>query len=410
MEQPRTQTKLAKTILFAFGEILIPILLKLIDILETRHPFVTFRLVTFILVFLLLADIAFLLRGKWRDFLIMLTSLAFGICLIEAVANIWEPPERIVVSPEGLFAPRPVIGWGPGHAGQFHADKTDPRTGGTIYTVNYTIDSNLLRQTQSCETGPAVVFFGCSVTFGIGLNDDQTLPQAFADSLDRKVRVLNLGFGGYGPQHFLSELQFGIFDTLIGPQPRLFVFLTSAGHAERSACRPNWVRRGPRYIIENGQLLLKGACNEGFSLWFRDWLENSAAFNWLIEPYLRRVSRDDIELYIKITLAAVNLAKAKYGVPVIVLYFKSVEDSYLSGTGFSTEDVLQRLRDGGAVVIDAALNDEAAAGMTLKIPGDEHPTALANRLRAAILKNYLEQNMSGVLASSLAKRWPLHFE
>jgi hypothetical protein len=83
-------------------------------------------------------------------------------------------------------------------------------------------------------------FFGCSFTFGEGLNDSATLPQAFADSLDRRERVLNLGFSGYGPQHFLSELQSGILDSVIGPQPKLFVFLTSAGHAERSACKPYW--------------------------------------------------------------------------------------------------------------------------------------------------------------------------
>jgi hypothetical protein len=114
------------------------------------------------------------------------------------------------------------------------------------------------------------------------------------------------------------------------------------------------------------------------------------------------VSHDDIELYLQITLAAVNFAKIKYGVPVILLYFKvEGDDYYLQGTGFTTETVLQRLRNGGAIVVDATLKDEAAAGMALSIPGDGHPTALANRMRADILKKFLEQNMSGVLASSL---------
>ncbi len=379
----------------------IPVLLVVIEIIEARQPLATFRLVTFGTVFLLLADIASLLRDKWRVFLIVLTSLSIGMFIIEAVANIWEPLERSVVSPDGLYALRPVIGWGPGHAGQFHDEKNDSKTGTPIYSANYTIDSNLLRQTLSCESGPTVVFFGCSFTFGIGLNDADTMPQAFADSVDRKVRVLNLGFGGYGPQHFLSELQSGIFDSVIGSQARLFVFSTSVGHAEWSACKPHWVSHGPRYMIENDQLILKGSCYEGFNLWLRHWFQDSATYRWLIEPNLRRLSHDEVELYIQITLAAVNLAKAKYGVPVIVLYFKADEDSYLSGTGFSTEGVLRRLRDGSAVVIDATVNDEAAAGMTLSIPGDGHPTALANRMRAALLKNYLEQNMSGVLASSL---------
>jgi hypothetical protein len=393
---------MAVRISFAFRVAAVPVLLAVIAIVETRHPFNMFRLVSLGVVFFLLVDIASLLRGNWRDFLLVLTSLAFGIFLIEAAANILEPKQSTVVSPEGLYGSRPAIGWGPGHPGRFHAGKTDPKMGATIYSVDYTIDSNLLRQTLSCETGPTVVFFGCSFTFGEGLNDSATLPQAFADSLDRRERVLNLGFSGYGPQHFLSELQSGILDSVIGPQPKLFVFLTSAGHAERSACKPYWARHGPRYRIENGQLILKGACYEGLGLWLLDWLESSAAYRWLVEPYRRRVSHDDIELYLQITLAAVNFAKIKYGVPVILLYFKvEGDDYYLQGTGFTTETVLQRLRDGGAIVVDATLKDEAAAGMALSIPGDGHPTALANRMRADILKKFLEQNMSGVLASSL---------
>jgi len=279
---------MAVRISFALRVVAIPVLLAVIAIVETRQPFNMFRLLSLGVAFVLLVDIASLLRGNWRDFLLVLTSLAFGIFLIEAAANIWEPNQSTVVSPDGLFGSRPVIGWGPGHPGKFHVENTDPRTGAPIYSVDYSIDSNLLRQTVSCETGPTVVFFGCSFTFGEGLNDSGTLPQAFADSLDRRERVLNLGFSGYGPQHFLSELQSGILDSVIGPQPKLFVFLTSAGHAERSACKPYWARHGPRYTIEKGQLILKGACYEGLGLWLLDWLESSAAYRWLIEPYRRK--------------------------------------------------------------------------------------------------------------------------
>jgi hypothetical protein len=393
---------MARTILFALRLVAIPVLLGLIFKIEARQPIAMFRLLTFGAAFLFLADIASLLRGSWRDFALALTSLAFGIFLIEAAANIWGPRDPVVLSPDGLFAPQPVIGWGPGHAGRFHAEKTDPTMGSTIYSVDYTIDSNLLRKTQSCETGPAVVFFGCSFTFGVGLNDDQTLPQAFADSLDRKVRVLNLGIGAYGPQHFLAELQSGNFDSVIGPHPRLFVFATAAWHVDRSACKPYWMRFAPRYKVENGQPVLKGACYEEFGR-VKEWLHSSAAYRWLIDLHWAGASRDDVELYLQVILAATNLAKAKYGAAVIVLYLESnqKDKSYLRGTGFTTEAIIQRLRDGGATVIDASLDKEQAAGMVLSIPGDGHPTGLANRLRATILRNYLEQNTPEVLASSL---------
>ena len=95
------------------------------------------------------------------------------------------------------------------------------QSGASIYKAEYTIDSNLLRETLSAETGPTIAFFGDSFTFGEGVNDAETLPQAFADLLGRRERVLNLGFSGYGPHQFLAELQTGRFDGVIGAQPRL---------------------------------------------------------------------------------------------------------------------------------------------------------------------------------------------
>jgi len=255
------------------------ILLGLVALMEARQPFSSFRLATFILAFLALAGMASLLRGKLRDGLVVLASLAFGLSIVEATATILD--SRVVaVFANGFTVPQPVIGLGPEHAGRFHAEKTDPKSGIPIYSADYTIDSNLLRETHSVETGPTIVFFGDSFTFGEGLNDADTLPQQFADLLGRKQRVLNLGYPGYGPQQFLAELQTGRFDGVIGEQPRLFIFMTGAGHghAERTACKPFWVRRWPRYTLENGQVVLKGACYEGLSLGVREWLEDMASY------------------------------------------------------------------------------------------------------------------------------------
>jgi hypothetical protein len=378
----------------------IPLLLVLIVIVERRQPFESFRLLTSVLVVLLFADVTSVLRGKAGDFMLSIASLAFSVCIIEATASIWQFEQATVLFPDGLANLRPVIGWGPERAGRYHVEKTDRSSGTTIYSVDYTIDSNLLRQTLSCETGPAIVFLGCSFTFGEGLNDADTLPQAFADSLDRKERVLNLGFSGYGPQQWLSELQSGLFDPVIGPQRSLFVFWTGPSHIERTACRPYFVRRAPRYVIEGGQLVLKGECREGLSLWLDEWLHHWAAYRWLIEPRLHPTSRDDVELYLRILLAAKNLAQEKYHVPVIILYDHQLglPRNDLDATGFSDESIMQAFRDGGANVIDVSLDDEKAAGAAISIPADGHPTALANRIRAAILKSYLEHNMSRVLA------------
>ena len=390
---------MAKNLFPAIRIAAVPILLAAVIIIEKRQSWDWFRLLTVFLVFLLLADITSLVRGKLRDFLLVLTSLTFGVCLMEAAANIWQYKQSTVLLPTGFTDHRPVIGWGPQKAGRYHVEKMDRSTGATIYSVDYTIDPNLLRQTRSCETGPTIVFLGCSFTFGEGLNDADTLPQVFADSLGRKKRVLNLGFSGYGPQQWLSELQSGLFDSVIGSQPRLFVFLTGSSHVERSACKPHWVRHAPRYVLESGELVLKGECYEGLGLWLVEWLDHWATYRWLIDPYRRAVNRNDVELYIRIILAAINLAKEKYGVSTIVLYDRELQlpRDYLRGTGFTDEEIIRRLQAGGALVVDASLAKEEASGAKVSIRGDNHPTPYANRVRALLIKNYIEQHLSGVL-------------
>ncbi|MGH6811184.1 MAG: SGNH/GDSL hydrolase family protein [Methylocella sp.] len=373
------------------------ILLGLIALLEARHPFPLFLLATFTLAFLALAGMASLLRGKLRDGLVVLAALAFGLCVVEGVATVLEPRTLLNVT-KGWSVTRPVIGWGPEHPGRFHAERRDPKTGAVIYLADYTIDANLLRQTTSSENGPAIVFFGDSFTFGLGVNDAETMPQRFADLLDRKQRVLNIAFSGYGPQQFLRELETGRFDPLIGARPRLFVFMTFAEHAKRTACKYFWVLRGPRYALENGRVALKGACDDGLSGRAREWLEDMASYRLFIQPYLQKSTHEDVELYIRILLAAVTLAKEKYGVATLIPYITA--PGYLVGTGFSDDEIVRRLRDGGAVVVDVSLvEDESTGALTFK--GDGHPTPLANRLRASIIKDYVENHMPGILVAGV---------
>ncbi len=117
------------------------ILLGLIAFLETRHPFPNFRLASFILAFLALAVSASLLRGKLRDGIVVLASLAFGLSIVEAAAILLDRQGVVIASvTNGWSVPQPVIGWGPQHAGSFHAEKSDPQSGASIYKADYTIN------------------------------------------------------------------------------------------------------------------------------------------------------------------------------------------------------------------------------------------------------------------------------
>ncbi len=377
----------------------LPVLAALIVWMELKQPFPMFRLLSFILFFLLAADLALLVSGRRRDALIMLASVAFGLSAVEALGVAMEKKVSLIVTP-GWSVYEPTLGWGPAHPGVYHAQRLDPDTQETIYAADYTFDSHLLRETHSAENGPAIIFFGDSFTFGFGVNDAETMPQAFADLLQHRQRVLNLAQGGFSPQQFLRDLQVGYHDDAIGPDPKLFIFMTAAWHAERTSCKPAWAANAPRYGLENGEPVFKGRCYEGMRLTAHRILWDSAAYRVFIQPFRQKITHDDVELYIRQLVAAVRLAKEKYQVTTLIPYLTSPPGT-LDGTGFTEEQIMQRLRDGGAVVIDVSLHKEEADGAAIRIPRDEHPTPLANRLRAKILETHIAQRMSGILLSQL---------
>lgn len=376
----------------------IAVLLAAIILLESRHFAVPFRFFTLVASCLVLADFASLSHRKTRDIFLVLTSLAVGLTFVEGFAIVAEPKISTIAS-EGLYGSKSVVGWGPTRAGRYHEERIDLSTGKVIYDVDYTVDDHFLRQTHSTESGSPIVFFGDSLTFGIGLNDPETLPQQFADLLGHQVKVLNYAFSGYGPSQFLRMLQDDAATSAIGPNPKLFVFLTAAWHTERNACKADWTRLAPRYVLEDGSPVLKGTCADGQWTWLRAGLQPFASYRLLVEPLILKPDDADVELYIRTLLTAVRVAEERFGTRTIVPYVRSSE--YLRTTGFTDDSVMARLREGRAIVIDVSLEHEEKAGAVLAIPGDGHPTGLANRLRARMLEGYIERNMAGTLLSGL---------
>lgn len=350
---------------------------------------------TLFLLFLCAVCLASFTRGRVRDGIIVGGSLALGLAALDAMAVKSEKTSFPVVG-KGFYALRPEIGWGAAGAGAYPARKSDPQTGSVIYDVTYTIDGLRLRKTDSTAEGKTIAFFGDSFTFGEGVNDGETTPQAFADLTDHRLRVLNLGFPGYGPNQVLRALEAGTFDAALGSRVRLVVLTTAPWHAERTACKPTFTLRAPRYRLHGDGIEHHGACSEGMSLALREWLQNTALYRTAIEPLRQKLDHDDVELYIRIVLATVELAREKYGAATLVAYLP-VGDDYLRGTGFTDSSIVERFRGGGAYLIDASLAKERAEGAVLEIPGDGHPTALAHLTRAQSIKAYIAREMPGLL-------------
>jgi hypothetical protein len=347
--------------------------------------------------FLLLVDIVSLVPDRARDVFVVLGALVFGLWIIEGAAFAFVSDTPVSTKTKGTIVRNPVFGWGPGNPGVYHERRIYPYSGATIFNVTYTFDENRLRKTVSSDHGPTIAFFGDSFTLGVGVNDPETMPQAFADLTDHKIRVLNLGFWAYSPQQFLRAMETGVFDKIVPPDLRLFVFFTAPWQSDRVACKADYVSGAPRYVLENGSPIYTGVCFDHGRPKIERLLSHVAIFRALFKRYFRIGTRGDIQLYIAETLKAAALTRERYHVPTIVLFTSAGHDN-LWMSGFTDQDIMNALRAGGLPVIDVSLGKHTYNNPKLSIPGDWHPTPFAHRARATLLKQFLVARMPEILA------------
>ena len=353
-------------------------------------PYSKYALIYFYTIFFVLSIyLTIITRGRAQNVFLTFSTIWLCLGVLEAIAI------RIDTRPSesregGGFARQATLGWGLSGPGvQKH--KKIAQNGSVIFDVAYAIDEHLNRKVVSAETGPVVAFFGDSMTFGEGLPDDETLPQSFADLTGRKMRVHNFGVPGYGPQQFLRALETDMFDPLLRDNAKLFVYLTAPWHAERTSCRVGYVALAPNYELQDGRPSFKGACYQRASTvlgMLGDIVGRTATYKVFVPRLQTPVYPQDVELYIRILIRAGELARQKYGVPTLVLYLGDWPE-YMAKLGYTDAQVMARLRVGGLQVVEATIDQSAYPNQPLRIPGDGHPTGLANKIRAQMVRDAL---------------------
>jgi hypothetical protein len=291
------------------------------------------------------------LRGWLRDAALVLASILFCLVAIEAY-QVFTNTRTITEQPKEFAGSKPLLGWGALTPGSFVAKKVDAKTGQLIHDVTYTVDDHLLRKTSSSGSGPTIAFFGDFFVFGEGFPDSETSPQLFSDLGGRKLRVLNLAFPGYGPQQFLRAAETRLYE-------------------------------GLRLV--------------------REVIGHSAALRALVQPAEDTPTRADVDLYIATIVRAVTLAREQYHVPTLALYvpisYVYLFGNYLEKSGYTDQQIMQKLRDGGAEVIDGTLKRADYPQLMLNIPGDGHPTGAANRLWAEMIKAWWDAHAQTLLGA-----------
>ncbi len=284
----------------------------------------------------------------------------------------------------GFFAVHRDLGYGPVPGAHLMSRK---RFGEEIlYDVDYTIDFRGLRVSdqpvdRNNDAPEAILFFGCSHTFGEGVDDDEATPYLIGARKENRSKVLNFGFMGYGPHQMLAALESGIVeDALAGSKPKIVVHQAMHHHVWRSAGRAPWDRDGPRYTADaNGDVRFSGSFALHPDLWdlLRPWIARSSIGARLIErEWFPPTFRSDVERYLAILKKSQQTIETRYpGAAFHVILWDWQDGSWI--TRAIQEDLTTRSVQ--LHRISEILPDFHTAAEKYRISRDGHPNALAHR-------------------------------
>ncbi len=260
-----------------------------------------------------------------------------------------------------------------------------------VYDVIYSIDENGLRVTPDFEISadnPPVLFFGCSNTFGDGLDDHQTLPYLVGSSL--KSKVYNFAFVGYGPHQMLSAIEHGLVEKTVKGNPSHTIFPTALYHVERVAGHSSWAFHHPKfYLASDGHPKYAGNFDDYLMYRIsRYFLERSAVYTKFFQNYYHFTNKG-IDLYLAVVIESKRKLLQKYpGMEFHVLYWIS-----RAGTRKTLDEyIVSKFREEGIKVhlVEDILPGFFTDGLKYQISANEpHPSFLANRM----LADYVVQNI-----------------
>lgn len=346
---------------------------------------------------LALALVALFTRGAARVVFVNLAVIAamfevFELYYVFLATSAPKPVYDIVYGiANGYYKPDPYLGYGP--AKDVRARSRLIKDGKVLYDVVYTIDAHGLRARPEGHpsSDEAILFFGCSFTFGEGVNDDQTLP-AYVESFDqRRRKALNFGFHGYGPHQMLTILEHGLErPALEGSHPGYAVYFALGDHIRRVAGRTSWDNSSIHYMLTpGGELAERPRLDSGIAAAYPT-LERSQLFSHLLDATVFRSQADvgseqESKLFVAVVARSARLFEQHYGGHFIVLLADGVGGA---GEWPAHFDPAAALRAEGIEVVKALdLAQTYYSDPAMEIRGDRHPSALAyERIARALVK------------------------
>jgi hypothetical protein len=260
-----------------------------------------------------------------------------------------------------------------------------------ICDISFTIEDNGLRLSppyrEESESG-SILFFGCSYTFGHGVNDNETMPYLVGLKTGGRYRVYNFAWCGYGPHQMLASFEHGLVSDIIECEPAYVIYTAIIDHAFRCAGRAIWDTHGPKYMInENGEAVYQGHFDDGKipeSLVCQKAKNQLRKSCFISRVFLKLINSNDIRLMVGIIDGTKRfLEKNHPGCEFHMIFWDKWKMSL-------SEEVLSGLKEKGIRVhlVSDILPDYCENKVKYQLSEvDDHPNKLAYELIAEYISN-----------------------
>ncbi len=243
----------------------------------------------------------------------------------------------------------------------------------------------------------ALVFIGCSYTYGEGVEDQQTFVSLLSERFP-KVNVYNLGVGGVGLNKIYDDMQSKKVDFYFDLQETQLILVNTflGDHLRRQTCdmscygRNKWMIHGPRFAItSSGDLRKEGLLSDIYPA--------NAILNFIfgfrvLEAYAIRDKKVFQDSNLLLWQSLLNNIRTEYQKSFEVLDFYNY---FPNSSSFLANQMIPRLeRNGFKAIVGRRLTMIFPEHQVL-IPADFHPTpishqAMAEEIAWALAQDYEE--------------------
>lgn len=369
------------------------------------------KILALITLVLVLFFVAFFLRKRKgiSNLLLGMATVLASLLVVEFVYRVFIKKQDAsdAVQPHSLYIRDSVLGYTYNTPAVYSVINSFPK-GDTVYNTSYTILNDTLpgihfnfrKGYKSDSSNKEVVFMGCSLTFGQGLTDTQSLPYCYGAAAN--VSTLNMACIGYGI-HQIYQLFNSKFSTQ-NNHNRIFIYPFFYDHILRANGIYGWNNAGPYFDIDHDTLANRGPLYKYKSLKGNKLASYASLFGafQVIKDVLHGAAY---------RAAAKNLSEADYqrcfimlsemakkinstGGRFIVLDWADYNWFYKPLSDISKEKINQQLHNlskSGVLVVPVAsiINMKDLKNF---IPTDGHPSAAANQTIAQWLATHTTFN------------------